>query len=194
MLFADGKIVAAGDYAQLQATLPPGTHIVDYRGKLIVPGFIDTHLHFPQTEMIASPAPGLLPWLEPYTFPTERAFEDPVHARNVAEFFLDELLRCGTTTAMVYGSVHPQSVNSFFEAAEQLDLTQPAASQGLTPDHIVFNDRRTDLIAVQGSLSDPSARIATLASAKPSVSTKGCCTGSRPNRMRSGVGSPGGTG
>ena len=126
LIVADGKVVAAGEYAQLQATLPPGTEIVDYRGKLIVPGFIDTHLHFPQTEMIASPAPGLLPWLETYTFPTERAFEDPVHARNVAEFFLDELLRCGTTTAMVYGSVHPQSVDAFFGASDARGLRMVA--------------------------------------------------------------------
>src|SRR5476649_901835 len=126
LIVADGKIVAAGDFAQLQASLPIGTNIIDYRGKLIVPGFIDTHLHFPQTEMIASPAPGLLPWLETYTFPTERTFADPEHARDVAEFFLDELLRCGTTTAMVYGSVHPQSVDAFFTASEARGLRMVA--------------------------------------------------------------------
>jgi guanine deaminase len=126
LVVADGKIQAAGDYAQLHASLPPGTDVVDYRGKVIMPGFIDTHVHFPQTDMIASPAPGLLPWLETYTFPTERQFSDPAHARDVAEFFLDELLRCGTTTAMVYCTVHPESVEAFFSASEARQLRMVA--------------------------------------------------------------------
>ncbi|MET3134660.1 guanine deaminase [Oxalobacteraceae bacterium GrIS 1.11] len=126
LIVADGKIVAAGDYAALYASLPPGTEVSDYRSKIIMPGFIDTHVHFPQTDMIASPAPGLLPWLESYTFPTERKFSDPSHAREVADFFLDELLRCGTTTAMVYCTVHPESVDAFFSASEQRQLRMVA--------------------------------------------------------------------
>jgi guanine deaminase len=127
LLVVDGaKVKAAGDYAALHAGLPPGTTVHDYRGKLIVPGFIDTHLHFPQTDMIASPAPGLLPWLETYTFPTERQFGDPAHAREVADFFLDELLRCGTTTAMVYCTVHRESVDAFFEASAARNLRMAA--------------------------------------------------------------------
>ena len=127
LLVVDGdKVQAAGDYAQLIHTLPAGTPLHDYSGKLIMPGFIDTHLHFPQTDMIASPAPGLLPWLETYTFPTERQFGDPQHAREVAEFFLDELLRCGTTTAMVYCTVHRESVDAFFEASTARNLRMAA--------------------------------------------------------------------
>ena len=127
LLVVDGdRIHAAGDYAALAPALAPGTPVHDYRGKLIMPGFIDTHLHFPQTDMIASPAPGLLPWLETYTFPTERQFGDPAHAREVAEFFLDELLRCGTTTAMVYCTVHRESVDAFFEASEARQLRMVA--------------------------------------------------------------------
>ena len=126
LVVRDGRIEAAGDYALLAATLPPGVEPLDYRGKIIVPGFIDTHLHYPQTDMIASPAPGLLSWLETYTFPTERRFEDPQHARSVAEFFLDELTRCGTTTAVVYCTVHPQSVDAFFEASEARNLRMVA--------------------------------------------------------------------
>jgi guanine deaminase len=117
LLVEDGRIRAAGDYAALAPTLAPDVAVVDYRGHIITPGFIDTHLHFPQTDMIASPAPGLLPWLDTYTFPTERRFGDPVHARATAEFFLDELLRNGTTTALVYCSVHKASVDAFFEAS-----------------------------------------------------------------------------
>ena len=127
LLIVDGdRIRAAGDYAMLKATLPVDAVVTDYRGKLIVPGFIDTHIHYPQTDMIASPAPGLLPWLETYTFPTERQFSDPVHAREVADFFLDELLRCGTTTAMVYCTVHPESVDAFFSASEARNLRMVA--------------------------------------------------------------------
>ncbi|WP_256081324.1 guanine deaminase [Massilia sp. YIM B04103] len=122
LLVADGKILTAGDYATLQGVVPPSIEVRDYRGKIIMPGFIDAHVHYPQTDMIASPAPGLLPWLETYTFPTERQFADPVHAAQVADFFLDELLRCGTTTAMVYCSVHPQSVDAFFSASERRGL------------------------------------------------------------------------
>ncbi len=126
LLVDEGKVVAAGDYAALHATLAPGTELHDYSGKLITPGFIDTHVHYPQTDMIASPAPGLLPWLETYTFPTERQFGDPQHAAQVAEFFLDELLRCGTTTAMVYCTVHAASVDAFFAASEQRQLRMVA--------------------------------------------------------------------
>lgn len=121
-----GYIQAAGDHAQLKKNLPPDAQIHDLRDKLIVPGFIDTHIHYPQTDMIASPAPGLLPWLETYTFPTERKFADPVHAQEVARFFLDELLRCGTTTAMVYCTVHAASVEAFFRESEQRNLRMVA--------------------------------------------------------------------
>ncbi len=127
LLIVDGdRIQAAGDYDKLVATLPAGTRVHDHRGKLITPGFIDTHLHVPQTDMIASPAPGLLPWLETYTFPTERHFDDPGHGREVSDFFLDELLRCGTTTAMVYCTVHKESVDAFFEASSARGLRMVA--------------------------------------------------------------------
>src|SRR4051812_26035755 len=93
LLVTDGHVSAVGDYATLKKSLPDGVQVQDYRGKLIMPGFIDTHIHYPQTDMIASPAPGLLPWLESYAFPNERKFADLEHAQEVASFFLDELLR-----------------------------------------------------------------------------------------------------
>lgn len=126
LIIKHGKVTAAGDYATLHATLPPGTTVTDYRGKLITPGFIDTHVHYPQTDMIASPAPGLLPWLDQFTFPTERRFDDPAHAAATATFFLDELLRNGTTTALVYCTVHPQSVDAFFDASSRRGLRMVA--------------------------------------------------------------------
>jgi guanine deaminase len=126
LVIENGCVKAAGDHAQLVATLPAGLEPHDYRGQIIMPGFIDTHLHYPQTDMIASPAPGLLPWLETYTFPTERQFGDPAHARATADFFLDELTRCGTTTAVVYCTVHRESVDAFFEASEARKLRMVA--------------------------------------------------------------------
>ena len=114
LIVADGHVVAAGDFALLQPSLPAGVQWQDHRGKIICPGFIDTHIHYPQTDIIASPAEGLLPWLEKYTFPAEEKFGDSDHAAEVARFFLDELLANGTTTAMVYCTVHAASVDAFF--------------------------------------------------------------------------------
>lgn len=96
--------------------------IVDYRGKLIVPGFIDTHIHYPQTEMIASYGKQLLEWLENYTFPTERQFEDKIHAKVISRFFINELLKNGTTSALVFGTVHPESIDALFEEALEKNM------------------------------------------------------------------------
>ena len=126
LIVADGKIVAAGDYSKLSASLPADCELHDYRGKIITPGFIDTHVHYPQTDIIGSPAPGLLPWLNTYTFPAERRFESSEHAGEVADFFLAELLRNGTTTAAVYCTVHPQSVDAFFTRSSELNLRMVA--------------------------------------------------------------------
>lgn len=122
----DGRVIRVGDYAALAPGLAPDVEVVNLRDKLIVPGFIDTHIHYPQTDMIASPAPGLLPWLEKYTFPTERRFENPEYAAEVARFFLDELERCGTTTALVYCTVHPGSAEAFFAESHARNMRMVA--------------------------------------------------------------------
>ncbi|WP_248321633.1 guanine deaminase [Caballeronia sp. Sq4a] len=126
LIVEDGKVAAAGAYASLRDTLGADATVHTMRDKLIVPGFIDSHIHFPQTDMIASPAPGLLPWLNTYTFPTERGFENPAVARETASFFLDELLACGTTTALVYCTVHKQSADAFFTESEARNLRMVA--------------------------------------------------------------------
>jgi guanine deaminase len=113
----DGRVSALGKAAEVLPTLPSGVGLVDYRGKLILPGFVDTHIHYAQTDIIASYGTQLLEWLERYTFPVEGRFGDPVHAREVAEFFVQELLRNGTTTAMVFATVHPESVDAIFDEA-----------------------------------------------------------------------------
>jgi guanine deaminase len=122
LIVEDGRVIEAGPYSLLRAQLTPQTNLVDLSGKLITPGFIDTHVHYPQTEMIASPAAGLLPWLDTYTFPTERGFADRAHAAEVAQFFLDQLLSCGTTTALIYCTVHKHSADALFEASEARNL------------------------------------------------------------------------
>ncbi|EON21780.1 guanine deaminase [Cupriavidus sp. GA3-3] len=122
LIVTNGHIAAAGDYTQLAARIPADAEIVDHRGKLIVPGFIDTHVHYPQTDMIASPSPGLLHWLETYTFPEERRFADPDYARGVAGFFTEELLRNGTTSAVVWSTVHKASAEALFAESEARNL------------------------------------------------------------------------
>jgi guanine deaminase len=118
LVLADGIVAAAGEAHALLPTLPSHATLVDHRGKLIAPGFVDTHVHYPQTDIIAAHGEQLLEWLGRYTYPAERRFDDPLHAREVADFFLAELLRNGTTTAMVFATVHPQSVDAFFESAQ----------------------------------------------------------------------------
>jgi len=117
LVVENGYIAAVGRAQELLPTLSAATALTDCSGQLILPGFIDAHIHFVQTDIIGSYGRRLLEWLEQYTFPAERAFADPKHAREVAEFFVSELLRNGTTTALVLGSVHPGSVDAIFTAA-----------------------------------------------------------------------------
>lgn len=118
LLIRDGHILEYGPADALLANMPADTPIKDYSGKLILPGLIDSHIHYPQTDIIASHGTQLLDWLNKYTFPIEAKFFDPAYAAEVATFFLDELLRNGTTTAMVMPTVHPESVDAIFAAAE----------------------------------------------------------------------------
>jgi guanine deaminase len=117
LIVAEGHVEAVGPAAALLPGAGDNLRVVNHGERLIMPGFIDTHIHYPQTDVIASGGDNLLDWLERYTFPAEQRFADADHARAVAEFFLDELLRNGTTTAQVLGTVHKQSVDIFFQAA-----------------------------------------------------------------------------
>ncbi len=100
----------------------PGLAVEHLQDRLIAPGFVDLHVHYPQTDVIGSPAEGLLPWLERYTFPHEARFHDPSYAAGVAEFFLDELQRHGVTTALTFCTSHPQSVDALMRAARPRGL------------------------------------------------------------------------
>ncbi len=121
LLVENGQVLEVGAAADLLPKLQ-GIEVREYRNALITPGFIDTHIHYPQTGIIASYGEQLLDWLNTYTFPAEGAFADKAHAADVAGIFLKELLRNGTTTALVFGTVHKQSVDAFFEAAQALNL------------------------------------------------------------------------
>ena len=100
----------------------PGLTVEQWPDHLIAPGFVDLHVHYPQVDVIASPADGLLPWLERHTFPQEARFADPVHAAEVAQCFLDELDRHGVTTALTFCTSHPQSVDALMSAAQPRGL------------------------------------------------------------------------
>ena len=114
-----GMIRAVGEAAALLRTLPPGTTVDHHPDGLVMPGFVDAHIHYPQTRVIGSYGAQLLEWLQRYTFPAEERLRDPDVAAATARFFLDELLRCGTTTASVYCTVHPASVEAFFMESER---------------------------------------------------------------------------
>lgn len=119
VLVAGGLIEAVGATRDILARAPPDATIDDHSGSFIMAGFIDAHVHYPQTQVIGSHGAQLLDWLHNYTFVEEQKFIDPAHCARVADFFLDELFRSGTTTAMVYCTVHPSSVDAFFAAADE---------------------------------------------------------------------------
>ena len=122
LVIENGLVKATGDARALLPALPTDVQVLDYSGHLLMPGFIDTHIHYPQTDMIAAYASQLLDWLDDHAFPAERLFADAEHAAEVSRFFLDELMRNGTTTALVFGTVHPGSVDAFFTQAEARNL------------------------------------------------------------------------
>lgn len=117
LLVEDGHIARVGDYAALASGLPKDVPVEDLRPRVITPGFVDAHIHYPQVDVMAAWGSQLLDWLNNHTFPAERAFADRRHADEAADFFLDQLVRHGTTTALVYGTVHKHSVEALFEAA-----------------------------------------------------------------------------
>ena len=122
LVLEDGRIRHVGEASDLLPGLPPGTPIDDHREHLVMAGFIDPHIHYSQTQVIASFGAQLLDWLESYAFVEELKFADPAHGARIADFFLDELLRNGTTTAAVYCTVHPAAVEAFFTASHRRNM------------------------------------------------------------------------
>ena len=122
LLVEGGVIKASGAYASVKAAATGNVVEIDHRPHLIAPGFIDTHLHFPQMQVMASYAANLLEWLNTYTFPEECRFVETAHAERIASRFFDEMIRHGTTTAAAYCSVHKASADAFFAEALRRDM------------------------------------------------------------------------
>ena len=132
-LETDGLLVVGPDAKGRQVVQALGSHdqlashfgslpTEHFPGRIIAPGFIDMHIHFPQIDVIGSPAEGLLPWLENYTFPHEKCFFAPEYSAQAATFFIAELLRNGVTTALAFASSHPESVEALFAEAQRRNL------------------------------------------------------------------------
>ncbi len=119
LVIEGGVIRAVGKAEAILPTLPAGAEIIDHRPHLIMPGFIDAHLHMPQTQVIASYGAQLMDWLNRYTFVEEQRLAQQGHPEKLATFLLDELLANGTTTAVIYCSVHPQSAQALFSESER---------------------------------------------------------------------------
>ena len=122
LLIENGRISASGSYADVMFKSPIGVEVVDHRPHLLMAGFIDPHIHFPQMQVTASYAANLLEWLNTYTFVEEQRFADPAHSARFAKLFFDELLRHGTTTAAAYCSVHKGSADAYFAEAARRNL------------------------------------------------------------------------
>ncbi len=154
LLVHNGYIVACAEAATLEKDLPEDCEIRDLSGRLLVPGFIDTHVHYPQLEVMAGCGVQLLDWLEQYTFPAEKKFENRAYADEVASLFLQECLSHGTTTALVFATVHPTSVDAFFTEAQKRNMRMISGK--------VMKDRNAPeylLDTVQSSYEDSKALI-----------------------------------
>ena len=121
-----GCIVEVGDYKTLASNWPKSESMTHFKDGLIMPGFIDTHVHYPQYKVIASYGTSLLDWLNEYTFVEEQKFIDSDYSSQVAELFLDELVKNGTTTVMTFCTSYKQSVDVFFAASEKRNLRMVA--------------------------------------------------------------------
>ncbi|MBK20049.1 MAG: guanine deaminase [Rhodospirillaceae bacterium] len=117
LIIEDGFIKSFGNAETLMPELPPGVKVTTYTDSLVLPGFIDCHVHYPQTQIIGAGGEALIDWLDKYTFVAEQSFSDDEHSLKTADTFCDELIRNGTTSAAVFCTVHAQSVDSFFKSA-----------------------------------------------------------------------------
>ncbi|PVZ87987.1 guanine deaminase [Serratia sp. S1B] len=122
LLIRDGRVAWFGTWEEGHHQIPDSVRVRDYSGKMIVPGFVDTHIHYPQCEMVGAYGEQLLDWLNKHTFPAEKRYNDIEYSREMSTFFIKQLLRNGTTTALVFGTVHPESIEALFEAAHHINM------------------------------------------------------------------------
>ncbi|MEM9707495.1 MAG: guanine deaminase [Pseudomonadota bacterium] len=130
VLVRDGRIAAVGEAADLRAAYPDAEG-VDHGAGLILPGFVDAHVHYPQTAIIASWGKRLIDWLNTYTFPEEMRFGDPDVARRTADQYLDLALAHGTTSVASFCTIHPESVDAIFGAAEARNMAVVAGKTAM---------------------------------------------------------------
>ena len=121
-----GKIIDVGNFSDLRSSWDISNNLIHFRDRLIMPGFVDTHVHYPQYKVIASYGTSLLEWLNKYTFVEEQRFSDAAYADQIANLFLDELIKNGTTSVMTFCTSFKQSVEAFFNAAENRYLRMVA--------------------------------------------------------------------
>lgn len=144
ILVESGKVVDVGEYSDLIGRLDTDAHITHYKDSLIMPGFVDSHLHYSQYKVIASYGQNLLEWLEKFTFPEEQKFSDKDYALEVGNLFFDELISNGTTTAMAFCTTHNNSVDTFFSIAKERNLRMTGGKVLMdrnAPAEILDNDR-----------------------------------------------------
>ena len=122
LVIQEGHVLKIGDAHDLMPSLSPEIKVIKHNNTLLLPGFVDTHIHFPQVEIIAAYGEQLMDWLKKYAFPAEEKYCDRKYAKQMARIFIDQLLRNGTTTALVFCSVHPESVDAFFEKCGEKNL------------------------------------------------------------------------
>ena len=143
----DGKIVEAGPFEEIRSHYPDFP-VTDYSGKLITPGFIDSHIHFSQSEIQGMYGKQLLDWLDEYTFPAEEAFSSMEYAQDIARFFVKELVKNGTTTCAAYATVHPASVTALFSVASDYNMCILAGKVMMNrnaPDYLMDTTRQSEL-------------------------------------------------
>ena len=153
-------VQAIGAYSVVSKQCPQ-VPVQHFPGRIIAPGFIDLHIHYPQIDVIGSPASGLLPWLENYTFPTENRFSAPDHSAQAATFFVAELLRNGVTTALTFATSHPESVNALFTEAQARHMrliTGLVLMDRHAPDYLV-NQGQGGVSGTEQSLRDTESLI-----------------------------------
>ena len=141
---ACGKVVTCQDAEQALKQFVGEIEVVDCAGKLIVPGFVDCHIHYPQIDIVGSYGDQLLDWLQNYVFPAEAQFKDADHATKVAQVFVSELLKAGTTTALTFCTVHPASVDALFGAAQQRNMLMIAGKVLMDNEKFAPNSLRED--------------------------------------------------
>jgi guanine deaminase len=130
LVLEDGKIKDFGPFAQVSPRYP-GIEVHEWRDKIVMCGFVDTHVHYVQSRVTGAFGKHKPEWLHDYIFPEEIRCKDPEYAREVADFFLKEMLRCGTTTVQTFTTPFPASVQVFFEEASKLNMRVIAGLTGV---------------------------------------------------------------